>query len=133
MRVLIADDNDKIRSALSLALMEVADQMTPPAVAGYRPPATTCIILEARDADELLSHLGGETLDVMLLDWELPGFKGPLYLPLINAQMPGCKVIAMSGRPEARERSLQLGVRHFVGRNDPTPRLMQLLRELWTQ
>jgi len=44
-----------------------------------------------------------------------------------KTSFPGCRVIAMSGRPEARQEALRAGCDAFVGRNDPPDSLLALL------
>ena len=115
MRVLVADDNREIRSALRLALLELSDQWA---------------IMEAGDAAATLTLLERQDVDVVLLDWELPGFDAATMLTQIKARAPGCTVIALSGCPEARNVSLQLGADHFVSKSDPPVNLLELLRGL---
>jgi CheY-like chemotaxis protein len=132
LRVLVADDNGEIRSALRLALLEISDQWAMAQNPHEESPSASCTILEATCAAEVLLLLKKQDIDVVLLDWELPGFDAPGMLPEIGTLVPGCTVIAMSGLPEAREHSLQSGADYFVGRNDPPRILLDLLRGLWT-
>jgi two-component system, NarL family, nitrate/nitrite response regulator NarL len=92
VRILLADDNPKIRAALRLLTEELGH--------------TTC---EAIDVDTLLQHLRDHPADLLLLDWELPGFSPTVYMQEIRRLSPCCVVAAMSGRPEARTESGRLG------------------------
>jgi CheY-like chemotaxis protein len=120
VRVLVADDNKEVRSALRLALLEVSDQCSAP-----------CTILEAGDATDTLILLKNRDVDVMLIDWELPGLDAVGQLPQIITGFPECTVIAISGRPEVRDEPLQKGADYFVGRNDPPAELLALLHAIW--
>jgi CheY-like chemotaxis protein len=124
MRVLIADDNREVRSALRLALSEVAGQGSEP---------TGLAVHEAGNTAELLLVLlDHRDLRLLLLDWELPGFDAKRALPVIKTRNPGCVVVAMSGRTEAERQSLDCGADHFVSKNDPPNRVFGLLSELLT-
>jgi CheY-like chemotaxis protein len=117
MRVLIADDNGEIRAALRLLLEELVEGD----------------ILEAGDLGEALAALPGGGVDVVLLDWELPEgrYAGRCAMEFVRESkrsVAGCRVIAMSGRPESRLESLLAGCDGFVSKNDPPDRLLALLR-----
>lgn len=121
MRILLADDNREVRSALRL-LLEEADGRRP-----ARPDASDCEIAETSDAAGTLAELTRQPADVVLLDWELPGLPPGELLSKIKLLTPGCAVMAMSGRPEARKHSLALGADGFVSKNEPPDRLLELL------
>jgi CheY-like chemotaxis protein len=117
MRILIADDNEEIRAALRLLLEELVEGD----------------ILEAGDLGEAQAALPGAGVDVVLLDWELPegdyAYRSAAeFVQESKQRAPGCRVIAMSGRPESRLESLQAGCEGFVSKNDPPDRLLALLR-----
>jgi CheY-like chemotaxis protein len=117
MRILLADDNVEIRAALRLLLEELGEED----------------ILEARDLGQALAALQGAGADVILLDWELPrgdyaGGDTAQFVQGSKQRAPGCRVIAMSGRPESRLESLRAGCEGFVSKNDPPDRLLALLR-----
>jgi DNA-binding NarL/FixJ family response regulator len=108
MRVLLADDQAKVRSALRLLL----DQQPNIEVLG-----------EAVDATGLLDWLNATRPDLVLLDWELPDLTGKL-LPMLRERYPSLRVIALSGRPEARLAAMDAGVNAFVSKADPPERLL---------
>lgn len=110
MRVFIADDQPKVRSALRL-LLEQDSRM--------------CVVGEAVEATDLMAQVKATRADLLLLDWELPGLQAanPL-LPDLRALCPGLSVIALSGRPEARRRALAAGADGFVSKGDPPERLL---------
>jgi DNA-binding NarL/FixJ family response regulator len=117
MRVLIADDQPQVRSALRLLLKQE--------------PGVT-VVGEAEDTQQTLDLAAGQRPDLVLLDWELPGTwaAGPLkntgrhLLPALRARCPHTKVIALSGRPEARKAALAAGADAFVSKGDPPERVL---------
>lgn len=112
MRVLIADDQPHVRSALRLLL-------------GQEPGVT--IVGEAEDVEQALRLAAGQQPDLVLLDWELPGRStagasagvGQCLLPALRARRPCLKVVVLSGRPEARQAALAAGADVFVSKGDP--------------
>jgi len=115
MRILLADDQAKVRSALRLLLEEQADLQ---------------VLGEAVDTTGLLDWVNVVCPDVLLLDWELPGSQPGARLAALRARCPGMMVIAMSGRPEARRQALAAGVDAFVSKGDPPEALLRTLRHL---
>jgi DNA-binding NarL/FixJ family response regulator len=117
MRVLIADDQPQVRSALRLLLKQE--------------PGVT-VVGEAEDTQQALELAAGQRPDLVLLDWELPGpWAGqPLkntdqcLLPALRARCPQVKVVALSGRPEARRAALAAGADAFVSKGDPPERVL---------
>jgi len=114
MRVLLADDQSKVRSALRLVLEQQ------PGVS---------ILGEAVDITGLLDWVRVTCPDVVLLDWELPGLGADRLLPTLRELCPRLKVIALSGRPEARQAALAAGVDAFVSKGDPPERLLAAVND----
>ncbi len=114
MRVLLADDQSKVRSALRL-LLEQEPELS--------------VVDEATDADELLAQAGTAYPDIVLLDWELPGTPRHDLLSALRARCPHLKVIALSGRPEARGAALTAGADAFVSKGDPPERLLAAVND----
>ena len=112
MRVLLADDQKKVRSALRLLLEQQPDLE---------------ILGEAVDTTGLLDWVKAAHPDLVLLDWELPGLPAVALLPLLHFHQPGLRVVALSGRPEARLVALETGVDAFVSKGDPPEVLMAAL------
>ena len=114
MRVLLADDQSKVRSALRLLLEQQ--------------PGTQ-VLGEAVDTTGLLDWVTVTCPDVVLLDWELPGLGVDRLLPTLRELCPCLKVIALSGRPEARQAALDAGVDAFVSKGDPPERLLAAVND----
>jgi DNA-binding NarL/FixJ family response regulator len=108
MDVLLADDQPKVRSAMRLLLE-------------HQPNIN--VLGEAVDATGVLDWMKATCPDMLLLDWELPGF-GPQVMAELRALCPTLTVIALSGQPQAQEAALKAGVDAFVSKGDPPERLL---------
>jgi DNA-binding NarL/FixJ family response regulator len=98
-RLLLADDNFATRSALGLVLAKRLEMS---------------VVGEAASLAELSNLAGAIQPDLLILDWELPGFRGVDSLKALRELVPGMKVVALSARPEAREAALAAGVDAFI-------------------
>ena len=138
MRIFIADDWPKVRSALRL-LLEQDPELS--------------VVGEATEAEGLLAQVRAIRPDLVLIDWELPGMQaanlstsvaraefvpgkvegskhsGHHLLPALRALCPRLSVIALSGRPEARRAALAAGVDAFVSKGDPPDRLLEAVND----
>lgn len=118
MRVLVADDQSWLRSALRLLLEQEA---------GVE------IVGEAPDVKTLLSMTGKLHPDLILLDWELPGLKpsgrGHAFLATLRSRTVQLHVIVLSGRPESGRLALAAGANAFVSKADPPEKLLAALRQ----
>ena len=112
-RILLADDELRLRSALRL-LLEYE---------GHH------IVGEAADGRSLLLLAIQICPDILLVDWELPGLppSKKMSLTLIRSLCPQTRIIALSVHPEARQPALASGVNGFVSKGDPSERLLSAL------
>ncbi len=115
MRILLADDQSKVRSALRLLLEQH--------------PALS-VVAEAADAEALLAQAKKTHPDLALLDWELPGQAALDLLPVLRASCPGLYVIALSSRPEAGQAALADGADSFVSKGEPPERLLAAIDQV---
>lgn len=121
MKVLLADDQSEIRSALRLLL----EQEPGISVAG-----------EAGDTHELLEKAARLRPEIVLLDWELadPPLTVPaadcglVLLDLLRSVCPSAAVIALSGRPEARAEALSAGADGFISKGEPPECVIDTVR-----
>jgi DNA-binding NarL/FixJ family response regulator len=109
LRVLIADDQVHVRSALRLLLRERLG---------------VTVVAEADDVAQALEQVNTAEPDLVLLDWELPALGGAAALAGLRTIRPGLAVIALSGRPEARRAALAAGVDAFVSKGESPDWLM---------
>ena len=114
MRILLADDQPKVCSALRLLLEQEAD---------------TIVLVEVGNSKELLAAVERDCPDLLLLDWELPGGKGAELIPALRAQCPELVIIALSSRPEARQAALKLGADDFVSKGSLPQEVVAALRK----
>ncbi len=116
MRVLLADDQSTLRSAVRLLLEQEAD---------------VNIVAEVADVAALLAETARMHPDLVLLDWELPGLQGSrqaqAVLHALHTCCPNVQVIVLSGRPEAGRPALAAGASGFVSKADPPERLLAAL------
>ncbi|SRR6266508_207713 len=111
MHVLLADNQAKVRSALRF-LLEHEPGMS--------------VVGEAAGAVALLAQVGAIQPDLVLLDWELHGSQITELMPALRSCCQTI-VIALSGRPEARQEALDAGVDGFVSKGEPPERLLATL------
>ncbi|HZW04349.1 MAG TPA: response regulator transcription factor [Anaerolineaceae bacterium] len=114
MRVLLADDQTEVRSALRLLLEQEAQ---------------VNIVGEAVDVSELLQQVWGVRPDAVLLDWELTrnGIAPRTLISALRTLRPNLKVIALSGRVEARQQALGAGADVFISKGAPPEHLLAAL------
>jgi len=114
MRILLADDQPKVRFALRTLLDRQPDLK---------------VVGEARNDQDLRDQIEPTGPDVVLLDWELPGARALETLYTLRIMYPALRVIALSGRSEARQAALRAGVDAFVSKSEPPERLLAAIRE----
>jgi DNA-binding NarL/FixJ family response regulator len=115
LRVLIADDDPGVRSAVQLLLQENAGLQ----MAGA-----------SDNAKKLLDAVKSESPDLVLLDWELPGLGGADLVRDMRSISPGVLVIVLHSRPIMRKPALAAGADDFVSKGDPPERLLAALQKL---
>jgi len=116
MRVLLADDQPKVRFAMRVLL--------------ERQPRIE-VMGEAVDAQDLLAQTEATCPDLVLLGWELPGLAAVDLLSALRKVGPDLFVIALSGRPEARRAALDAGADAFVSKGDPPEQLLAAIDRCW--
>ncbi len=114
MRILIAENQPKVRFALRLLLEQQPEVER---------------VGEARDAEELIAQLKIFCPDLVLIAWELTGLQTVDALPLVRRTCPETAVIALSGRPETRQVCLAAGADGFVCKCDPPDKLLAAISD----
>lgn len=125
MKVLIADDQSGVRSALRFLLEQ---------------EKTDCVVTEVTDGDSLLSQAARICPDVILLDAELAGLTVeskkqkaqslPDILADIRALCPRVKVIALTSRPELRHKGKNFQADILINKTDPPETLVKIIHDL---
>jgi two-component system secretion response regulator SsrB len=112
MRILLADDQPQVRSALRLLLEHVQ----------------VCIVSDVENLAGLLCESPEPTPDAILIDWELPGLSPADGLSRVRQIYPSARIVALSSRPEARHSALHAGADVFVCKGDPPEVLLAALQ-----
>src|SRR5512143_564904 len=114
-RILLADDNPGLRSALRL-LLETRIHVE--------------LIVEARDMEHVLAQVEDSRPDVIILDWELPGRPTRERVSVLRTLVPHLKVIAFSARPESKEAALVEGAEVFISKNEPPVLILDKIQKI---
>ena len=112
MKILVADDNPEVRSALRLLLEQ---------------EPVSAVVMHVEDTPGLLAHLSENCPMIVLLDWELPGLRSSDFLKLARSVCPRMKVVALSSKFEARQEALAAGVDAFVSKAEPPEQILTTL------
>ncbi|AZS36021.1 Transcriptional regulatory protein DesR [Microbacterium lemovicicum] len=116
IRVLIADDEDMIRSALA-SLLRLEDDLD--------------VISECRDGAEAVAEALRLRPDVCLLDLEMPGLDGVEAAARIRQQIPArCVVVTRHARPGVLRRALSAGVDGFLPKSRRADDVAAVIREV---
>jgi DNA-binding NarL/FixJ family response regulator len=115
MRVLVADSDPRVRTALHM-LLKVEPELA--------------IIGESTNASCLLAKAEELEPDLVLLDWELPGNSITALIERLRKAESPCRVIVLSRRPEAEQAALTVGADAFVSKTDPADSLLDTLHSL---
>jgi DNA-binding NarL/FixJ family response regulator len=115
MRILLADEQTRVRSALQILLQQ---------------EPSVSIVGETSEAKELLAQVGATHPDLVLLDWGLPDLATIGSLPTLQTACPDLAVIVLSGRPEARLEALAAGADEFVSKVDPPEQLLLAIQAI---
>jgi len=114
LRILIADDEAEVRSALRILL---------------KPQPDMTVVGEVTNVLDMLKLIEAEHSAVLILDWGLIDL-APDILPGLHDRYPALRVIVISGRTEARAAALAAGAAAFVSKGDPPDRLLMTLSML---
>jgi DNA-binding NarL/FixJ family response regulator len=113
MHILLADHQPKVRFALRVLL--------------ERQP-NVVVVGEAANADDLISQTKDKRPDLVLVDWDLPGFSTEVSLLSLRQICPEMLVIALSGHAEVRQGALGAGADEFASKVDPPESLLEKIR-----
>ena len=113
MRILIADDQERVRFALRVLLAQQPGLQ---------------VVGEAANGEALLAQAGAVAADLALVDWELPRLAEAGGLPGIHRSAPALQIIVLSSRPGVRQAALAMGGAAFVSKGEPPERLLTVIR-----
>ena len=117
IRLLIADDQDLIRSAFA-ALLGLEQDFEVVATVGR--------------GDEVIAAARKHRPDVALLDIEMDGIDGLTAAGVLAEQVPGCRALILTtfGRPGYLKRAMEAGARGFVVKDAPPEQLAEAIRRV---
>jgi DNA-binding NarL/FixJ family response regulator len=113
MRILLADDQPRVRFALR-ALLD-------------RQPGME-VVGEAMDGEGLLAQAKEACPDLVLFDWGLTRLAGIDLVSALREVCPNIVAVVISGRLRARQAALAAGADAFVSKADPPERLLAAIR-----
>jgi len=115
IRLLLADDENLIRSALA-ALLGLEDDLQ--------------VVAEAGSGDEALALALAHRPDVALLDLQMPGPDGIAVAGTLRTEVPGCAsiIVTSHGRPGHLKRALAAGARGFLPKTASARELADAVR-----
>jgi two-component system response regulator DegU len=102
--VFLAEGETHVREALRLILEHQPDLI---------------IVGEAGSAESLLSQVCRQPPDVILLDWNLPGFHPQRLVAALRQCCPETLILATSVRPEQSKMAEMPGVNAFLSKQSP--------------
>jgi two-component system response regulator DesR len=117
IRILLADDQTLVRSALA-ALLELEDDFE--------------IVAQVGRGDEVVAAARDHHPDVALLDIEMPGLDGLAAAAALTQEVATCRVIIVTtfGRPGYLRRAMESGALGFVVKDAPAEQLADAIRRV---
>jgi DNA-binding NarL/FixJ family response regulator len=115
MRVIVADDQVEVRSAIKLILEERT---------GLN------VIGEANDIEILVEQLSNLRPELVILDWELGQTKPGEALNIILKIKPDLPVVVLSSYPQIQKMALKAGALAFVCKSDPPESLVKAIEKI---
>lgn len=117
IRLLLADDQELIRSALE-RLLDLEDDFS--------------VVASVGRGDEVAAAAKRTHPDVALLDVEMPGIDGLAAAALLAEQLPSCRCLILTtfGRPGYLRRAIESGAAGFVVKDAPVDELAAAIRRV---
>jgi two-component system response regulator DesR len=117
IRLLLADDQALIRSALAASLNLETDFE---------------VVASVGRGDEVVSAAKATAPDVALLDIEMPGIDGLAAAAILTEQVPACRsvIVTTFGRPGYLRRAMESGAFGFVVKDTPVDQLAAAIRRV---
>jgi two-component system invasion response regulator UvrY len=115
--VIIADDHLLIREGLKKLLADEDDMK---------------VVAEARDAEEVIRAVEGETGDVLILDVTMPGASGLELLQRVREENPDIRILVLSMHPESlfATRALRMGASGYITKEGAADELVTAIRKV---
>lgn len=113
VRILLADDQPKVRLGLRLLLEQEQDIE---------------VVAEAADSGSLVAQVEECQPDVVLVDWSLQDSAAAEQFAALRQACPQVAVIVLSAQPGAEEPALAAGADAFVSKADAPEQLLEAIR-----
>jgi DNA-binding NarL/FixJ family response regulator len=85
------------------------------------------LVGEAEDAEELEELLENSPVDLLIVDWMLPGLAEVGSFTELRQYHPSLIIITLSGRPELGREAIMAGADAFVSKIDPPDKLLSTM------
>jgi two-component system, NarL family, response regulator DesR len=117
IRLLLADDQELIRTALGI-MLELEDEFE--------------VVASVGRGDEVVAAAKAHQPDVALLDIEMPGLDGLAVAGVLAQEVPRCRSLILTtfGRPGYLRRAMESGACGFVVKDAPPERLADAIRRV---
>jgi DNA-binding NarL/FixJ family response regulator len=115
MRILLADDQDRVRYGLRVLLSQQQ---------GWQ------VVGEAADAKSLLALASISDPDLVLLDWNLPDMRPKAVLFSLHRVCQNLPVIVISGQIEVKSAALEAGAVAFFSKANPPDQLVETIQSV---
>ncbi|HCU91848.1 MAG TPA: DNA-binding response regulator [Actinobacteria bacterium] len=117
VRLLLADDQELIRSALAV-MLDLEDDFE--------------VVASVGRGDEVVAAARRHQPDVALLDIEMPGIDGLAAAGVLAQEVPSCRPLILTtfGRPGYLRRAMESGAYGFVVKDAPPERLADAIRRV---
>jgi two-component system, NarL family, response regulator DesR len=117
VRLLLADDQELIRSALA-ALLELERDFE--------------VVASVGRGDEVVAAAKAHQPDVALLDIDMPGIDGIAVASVLAQEVPACRSVILTtfGRPGYLRRAMESGAYGFVVKDAPPRQLADAIRRV---
>ena len=116
VRILLADDNPALRSALTLLLETRLNAR---------------IVGESYSMENLLVSLQSKQPDIVILDWELPGAPKTDRIAILHQAYPSVKIVVIGSQPESAQPFLSVHADAYISRSEPPEQMVQVLQAIY--
>jgi two-component system, NarL family, response regulator DesR len=117
IRVLLAEDQGMMRSALALLLGLESD---------------IDVVAEVASGSDVVEAARSSKADIALLDIEMPGMSGLDAAAALRVEVPTCRVLILTtfGRPGYLRRAMESGASGFMVKDGPVDELASAIRKV---
>jgi DNA-binding NarL/FixJ family response regulator len=115
MRVLVADSDPRVLSALNMLLKSQLE---------------LAFVRESTDGVSLLARAKEQKPDLVLVDWDLPGNSVASLVEQLKELET--KVVLLGRRPGTEQAARQVGADAFVSKTESADKLLETLRKLFS-